>query len=42
MSNGDLLKSRVRNYGLLYERRASFAVGIVYETPIENVAKSRR
>ena len=25
MSNGDLLKSRVRNYGLLYERRASFA-----------------
>lgn len=37
MSNGDLLKSRVRNYGLLYERRASFAVGIVYETPIEIV-----
>ena len=37
MSNGDLLKSRVRNYGLLYERRATFAVGIVYETPIERV-----
>lgn len=37
MSNGDLLKSRVRNYGLLYERRASFTVGIVYETPIESV-----
>jgi len=37
LANGDLLKSRVRNYGLLYERRASFAVGIVYETPIENV-----
>jgi small-conductance mechanosensitive channel len=37
MSNGDLLKSRVRNFGLLYERRASFAVGIVYETPIEDV-----
>ena len=35
MSNGDLLKSRVRNYGLLYERRASFTIGIVYETPRE-------
>jgi small-conductance mechanosensitive channel len=37
MSNGDLLKSRVRNYGLLYERRASFTVSIVYESPIEAV-----
>jgi len=37
MSNGDLLKSRVRNYGLLYERRASFSIGIVYETPRETV-----
>jgi small-conductance mechanosensitive channel len=37
MSNGDILKSRVRNYGLLYERRAAFSVGIVYETPVEAV-----
>ena len=37
MSNGDLLKSRVRNYGLLYERRASFSLNIVYETPVESV-----
>ena len=37
VSNGDLLKSRVRNYGLLYERRASFTFGIVYETPREIV-----
>lgn len=37
MSNGDLLKSRVRNYGLLYERRASFTISIVYETPRELV-----
>jgi small-conductance mechanosensitive channel len=37
ISNGDLLKSRVRNYGLLYERRASFTIGIVYETPREIV-----
>lgn len=35
MSNGDLLKSRVRNFGLLYERRAAFTIGIVYETPRE-------
>jgi len=37
MSNGDLLQSRVRNYGLLYERRATFTIGIVYETPRELV-----
>jgi small-conductance mechanosensitive channel len=37
LSNGDLLKSRVRNYGLLYERRAAFSVGIVYETPVGTV-----
>jgi small-conductance mechanosensitive channel len=37
MSNGDLLKSRVRNYGLLYERRAAFSVDIVYETPVGTV-----
>jgi small-conductance mechanosensitive channel len=42
MSNGDLLKSRVRNYGLLYERRASFKIGIVYETPRERVAEVPR
>lgn len=37
VSNGDLLKTRVRNYGLLYERRVSFSIGIVYETPRERV-----
>ena len=37
VSNGDLLKSRVRNYGLLYERRASFSISITYETPREAV-----
>jgi small-conductance mechanosensitive channel len=42
MSNGDLLKSRVRNYGLLYERRISFTVGIVYETPPEKVREVAR
>jgi small-conductance mechanosensitive channel len=37
LSNGDLLKARVRNYGLLYERRVAFGIGIVYETPRELV-----
>jgi small-conductance mechanosensitive channel len=37
ISNGDLLKSRVRNYGLLYERRAAFTLRIAYETPLELV-----
>ncbi|MGH8130464.1 MAG: mechanosensitive ion channel family protein [Steroidobacteraceae bacterium] len=35
LSNGDLLKSRVRNYKLLFERRISFTIGIVYETQRE-------
>ena len=36
ISNGDLLKSRVRNFSRLAERRADLiAVGIVYETPRE-------
>jgi small-conductance mechanosensitive channel len=42
MSNGDLLQSRVRNYGLLYERRATFRVGIVYETPPDKVREVPR
>jgi small-conductance mechanosensitive channel len=37
VSNGDLLKSRVRNYGLLYERRIAFNVSIVYDTPRERL-----
>ncbi len=39
MSNADLLASRVRNYGLLYERRISFKIGITYETPREKVVE---
>ena len=38
-SNGDLLSSRVRNYGLLFERRIVFQIGIVYETPLEQIAE---
>lgn len=37
MANGDLLGSRVRNYGRMSERRVVFATGIVYETPVDLV-----
>ena len=33
MSNADLLSSRVRNYGRMYERRIVFSLGVTYETP---------
>ena len=34
MSNNDLLKSRVRNYGRMVERRVVLAHGVTYDTPI--------
>jgi small-conductance mechanosensitive channel len=37
LSNGDLLKSRVRNYGRMMERRVQFTVGIAYATPVEQL-----
>ncbi len=36
-SNSDLLKSRVRNFKHLSERRATFTVGVTYETPVASV-----
>jgi small-conductance mechanosensitive channel len=33
MSNADLLQSRLRNYGRMYERRVVFAIGVTYQTP---------
>ena len=45
MSNGDILKSRLRNYGLLPERRAELQLRIAYETPrplIEEIAEDHR
>ncbi|MGD2121262.1 MAG: mechanosensitive ion channel family protein [Gemmatimonadota bacterium] len=38
-SNGDLLGSRVRNYGRMYERRVPFKIGVTYQTPREKLAK---
>jgi small-conductance mechanosensitive channel len=34
-SNTDLLKSRIRNYKRMYERRVLFAIGVVYQTSLE-------
>ncbi len=35
ISNADVLRARVRNYGRMYERRIVFRLGIIYETPRE-------
>lgn len=31
-SNSDLLKSRIRNYGRMFERRVVFTIGVTYQT----------
>jgi small-conductance mechanosensitive channel len=37
-SNSDLLKSRVRNYKRMFERRIVFSIGVTYQTPYEKVS----
>jgi len=37
--NNDLLKSRVRNYKRMKERRVAFQLGVVYQTPVEKLKK---
>jgi len=32
-SNSDLLRSRIRNYKRMYERRIPFTIGVTYQTP---------
>jgi len=39
VANADLLKSRIRNYKRMQERRAVFTMGITYSTPPETVAR---
>ena len=39
MANADLLKSRVRNYGRMYERRVVINVAVALETPRETLQK---
>ena len=34
-SNTDLLKSRIRNFKRMYERRVVFTIGVLYQTPHE-------
>ena len=38
-SNSDLVSSRVRNYKRMHERRIVFTLGIVYQTPYEQLAR---
>jgi len=38
-SNADLLNSRVRNYGRMFERRVPFKIGVTYQTPRETLEK---
>ncbi|HEV2285632.1 MAG TPA: mechanosensitive ion channel family protein [Steroidobacteraceae bacterium] len=38
ISNADLLKARVRNFGRLLERRSLFVLQVHYETPVERLA----
>ncbi len=38
MSNADILKSRVRNFGRLLERRSLFRLDVHYETPVPALA----
>lgn len=37
-SNSDLLKSRIRNYKHMQERRVAFTIGVTYQTPLDRVA----
>jgi small-conductance mechanosensitive channel len=36
-SNSDLLGSRIRNYGRMFERRVVFSIGVTYQTPREKL-----
>jgi small-conductance mechanosensitive channel len=38
-SNNDLIKSRIRNYKRMAERRVVFAFGVTYQTPRETMAR---
>jgi len=37
ISNADLLGSRIRNYGRMFERRVAFKIGVTYQTPREKL-----
>ena len=39
VANADLLKSRIHNYGRMFERRVLFKCGVAYDTPREKLEK---
>jgi small-conductance mechanosensitive channel len=39
ISNADLLKSRIRNYKRMQERRAMFTIGVEYQTPVDKLER---
>ena len=39
LANSDLLKSRIRNYKRMDQRRIAFTVGVVYQTPVEKLER---
>ncbi len=41
-ANADLLGSRIRNYGRMFERRVVFKIGVTYETPRDKLEKVPR
>ena len=38
-SNADLLRSRIRNFKRMQERRVAFTIGVAYDTPPDTVAR---
>ncbi|MGB5276816.1 MAG: mechanosensitive ion channel family protein [Gammaproteobacteria bacterium] len=38
-SNSDLLSSRIRNYGRMFERRVAFILGVTYDTPRDKLRR---
>jgi len=38
-SNTDLLNSRIRNYGRMFERRVLSSIGVIYQTPAEKLRR---
>lgn len=39
IGNGDLLKSRLRNFKRMQERRSMFTLDVTYDTPVETLAR---
>lgn len=41
-ANGDLLKSRIRNFKRMFDRRIEFSVGVDYDTPLDKLRRIPR